>query len=86
MTPKAQIIGLLPKLNSADLSEVMIAVKALGAMEGISQAPDLHNDWIISGIITYLVKRNLIAERGAVQEMRRRDAYKQYLRKLPAII
>lgn len=86
MTPKEQIIGLLPKLNPRELAEVRNAVKMLGQCEAAPEAPDLISDWVLSGIITFLIRKGLIAERGAHLEMKRRDAYKTYIRKLPPII
>lgn len=87
-TPKSQIIALLPKLTHAELAEVRTAIKMLGALDGgpAPAAPTQGDDWLLSGIATYLVRRGLLPESKAFFELKRRDAYKQYLSKLPALM
>lgn len=87
-TAKDQVIALLPKLNAKELAEVRTAVKMLGALDGgpAPAAPTQGDDWVLSGIATYLVRRGLLPEGKAFMELKRRDAYKQYLTKLPALM
>lgn len=84
MTPKEQVIALLPKLTGAELGEVRMAVKMLGALDGgpAPAAPSVSDDWLLSGIATYLVRRGLVPEHNAMQALKRREAYRNYLHKL----
>jgi|HubBroStandDraft_2_1064218.scaffolds.fasta_scaffold189304_3 hypothetical protein len=86
MTPKAEILTLLPKLSVADLVEVQTAIKFAGTLAGTSVAPDLHSDWVLNGIASYLIRKGMIPAQGAIQALRRRDSYKGYLGKLAQIM
>lgn len=88
VAPKQQVIALLPKLTAADLAEVSAAIKMLGALDGgpAPASPSVSDDWVLSGIATYLVRRGLVPERSAMHDLKRRDAYKQYLQKLPSLM
>ena len=82
---KAQIVALLPKLAPAELAEIITAAKLAGSLGAIEPQPSLHSDWVLDGIATYLIRKGLLAPAGAIQSLRRRDAYKPYLSKLPAV-
>lgn len=85
MTPKDQIIGLLPSLTPAERKQVASAIALLGGLES-PLGPSVTDDWILAGIISYLVRRGLLAEQGALFGLKRRDAYKTYMQKMPAIV
>lgn len=86
MTPKEEILILLPKLSPEDLAEVQIALRFAGTLTAASKEPDLHSDWVLNGIATYLIRKGLIPQQGAIQALRRRDAYKGYLGKLAGVM
>jgi len=67
---------------------VRTAIKLLCALDGgpTPAAPSLYDDWVLSGIATYLVRKGLVSERNAMHDLKRRDAYKIYLSKLPALM
>lgn len=85
---KDDIIAALPRLSAKERGEVQLAIKMLGALDGgpSPAEPTLSEDWVLSGIATYLARRGLIPERSGVHDLRRRDAYKQYLSKLPSLM
>lgn len=89
MTAKDDIIAALPRLSAKERGEVQLAIKMLGALDGGPSPADTtvaSDDWVLSGIATYLVRRGLIPERTGIHDLRRRDAYKQYLTKLPSLM
>lgn len=88
MSVKDDVIAALPKLSAADRAEVQTAIKMLGALDGGPEpaAPSVGDDWLLSGIATYLVRRGLLPESKALFELKRRNSYQQYLQKLPSLV
>lgn len=88
MAVKDQVISLLPKLSAAELVEVGMAVRMLGNLDGgpAPSGPSISEDWVLSGIATYLVRKGLLPEKHAMLDLKRRNAYQQYLLKLPALM
>ena len=83
---KDQVVALLPKLSTKELEEVYIALKFTQTLSGAAREPDLVSDWMLSGIVSYLVKKALMPAEGSIWSLRHRTAYKQYLSKLPAFM
>ena len=86
MTPKAQIIALLPRLTQAELREVQTAIKATNTLSG-PDIPEVEDDWLLGAIGVYLARKALIPERGSLYHVRgHKMAYKTYLKKLPGVM
>lgn len=89
MTPKQQILGLLPKLKTAELGEIAIALKALAAMDNISSVmpsgtPIARGDYLIESIAQHLAQLSLIFEGSrAVSQLQHTTAYGPYKNKRP---
>jgi hypothetical protein len=82
---KDQIIALLPKLDPQELAEVLAASKFVTTLSSAPKEPNLTSDWLINGIASHLIGKGLIAAQGALWGLKKRDAYKSYLSKLPAV-
>jgi hypothetical protein len=83
---KNDIIAAIPKLSPADLAEVSNAIKANQSLSGFVVQPDLISDWVLSGLVGFMVREGVLPSRGAYQDIKRRNAYKAYLSKLPALM
>lgn len=80
---KDDIIKMLPKLSSADRQIVATALKALESFDGFAGENDLISDWLMSGLVSVLVREGVLSGKGSYFDMKRRKAYKTYLSKLP---
>lgn len=86
MTPKQQIVALIPKLSEADVKEVVAVLRLAHVLNEAPGATGLDSDWLINGIISYLTKRGFLSPGGSLYALKHRDAYKTYLSKLPAVM
>lgn len=85
MTPKQQIIAFLPNLSAADLAEVATALKLTQSLTGSTSGPTARalaeDDWLLAGIVAHLSRVNLLTGENSLFELKRRGAYKEYLKK-----
>lgn len=86
MSAKDQIIALIPKLKPSEVADVRAALKIVETLSSAAKEPDLITDWLLSGFITYLSRKGLLTSSGAVWELKRRQAYKTYVSKLPEVM
>jgi len=83
VTPKEQIVALLPKLTAAERGEVLTALKFLGTLaetprgSGGVKHPE-PGDFLFEGIVEYLKKEGLVSGKNVSYDLQRRDAYKQF--------
>jgi hypothetical protein len=83
---REQILRLIPTLSSDDLGPVQAALNLTRDTKEVPNQPDISSDWILGGIMTYLCKRGVLAEKGAYWKIKKSAQYKTYLHKLPGIM
>ena len=82
-----QAVDLLHRMGPTDLAQVRQHINAMSSLgAAIPKPEETTNDWVLEGFANYMVKHQLLSPSSPLFALRKREAYKQYIAKLPALM
>lgn len=84
MSPKEQILALIPKLKAEDIPAIRKSLDCIASDQHSKVPVELNaDDWLLPGIVSYLSWKGLLSGSKGASLLMKRKGFAQYQQKLP---